>query len=124
MHLVSRWLPVFLWAGVIFFGSSLPPTMATASHWSDFTLKKMLHFAEYAILYLLLWRATRGNWRVSLLLCALYAVSDEFHQSFTPGREPTVRDVLIDTGGASGAGFVLWKYTALLPKRLKSWLVS
>lgn len=34
------------------------------------------------------------------LVCALYAVSDEFHQSFTAGREASFRDVLIDSAGA------------------------
>lgn len=34
------------------------------------------------------------------LVCVLYAVSDEFHQSFTAGREASLRDVLIDSAGA------------------------
>ena len=40
------------------------------------------------------------NTPITLLFCFLYACSDEFHQSFSPGRAPQVRDVLIDTSGA------------------------
>jgi VanZ family protein len=35
-----------------------------------------------------------------LLGCALFAVSDEFHQTFVKSRTPSVRDVLLDVGGA------------------------
>jgi len=38
-----------------------------------------------------------------MLIVSLYGFTDEFHQSFTPGREPRIRDVIIDTiGGALG----------------------
>lgn len=46
------------------------------------------------------------------LICILYAVSDEFHQSFTPGRCQSPRDVMIDSAGALAAiaiaGVICW----------------
>jgi len=76
-------------------------------------IRKTAHVAEYAVLAALLWRAVRlagrsearpRSWRqagLALLLSALYAVSDEFHQSFVKSREASVRDVALDTAGAS-----------------------
>jgi VanZ family protein len=82
--------------------------------------RKTCHLAEYAILALLLWRAFRlstGNrfsrwyWPEAGLALAgvfLYAASDEFHQSFIPGRTPLVSDVFIDTTGGAIGLFLLW----------------
>lgn len=73
-------------------------------------MRKCAHVAEYAILALLLWRAVRNgpalHMKMSLLFgavllaCALFAASDEFHQSFVKSRTPSVRDVLLDVIGA------------------------
>ena len=83
-------------------------------------VRKAAHIVEYAILAWLWWRALRRpvrgdarpwSWRVAgfaLLAVALYAATDEWHQSFVPNRTGTVRDVLIDTmGGVVGLG-VVW----------------
>lgn len=37
---------------------------------------------------------------VVLMGCALFAASDEFHQTFVKSRTPSVRDVFLDVGGA------------------------
>lgn len=90
----------------------------------SFLLQKSGHFLEYALLALVLYRAVRGTlWILrgtgtggnegdadpelargpylwALALTILYAISDEWHQSVIPHREPTLRDVLIDTAGA------------------------
>jgi VanZ family protein len=72
-------------------------------------VRKLGHLTEYAILAALLWHALRGTqWssKMSLLLtvawvaCAIFAASDEFHQSFVPSRTPAVHDVMIDVCGA------------------------
>jgi VanZ family protein len=85
-----------------------------------FTVRKAAHVTEYAILALLLWRArrkpARGDvraWRwsealVALGLAALYAASDEFHQSFVPSREASVGDVALDAAGAALGLLALW----------------
>ena len=80
----------------------------------QFVARKTAHFCEYAWLAILLWRARRQAawndprpWRWSeawfaLGLAALFAVSDEWHQSFVPGRDAKPLDVLLDTAGALG----------------------
>jgi VanZ family protein len=74
-----------------------------------FLLRKCGHFTGYAILGLLAARAfitsthsrLRRNWfLVALFLVCLYALSDEYHQSFVPSRTGSIYDSLIDvTGG-------------------------
>ena len=94
-----------------------------------YIVRKCVHLAEFSILALLLWQAIRHTqitvtrrwlWSQSGLALALvlfYAASDEFHQTFVPGRTGQVSDVLVDTaGGAIGLG-VLW----LAGKLFKRW---
>jgi len=78
-------------------------------------IRKAAHMAEYAVLFMLYRRALRledagrpGLW--ALMLCACYAATDEFHQSFTEGRGPSAMDVGIDTLGAAAA----WVLTKLI----------
>ncbi len=85
-----------------------------------FGIRKCAHLAEYAILALLLWRALRPaakpkarEWRwsragLALAVAALYAATDEVHQSFVPSRQGSVWDVLLDTTGAALALLFLW----------------
>jgi len=82
--------------------------------------RKSGHVAEFAILGMLLWRGLRHarpdpqrRWRWSqaglvLMAVLLYAATDEFHQTFVPGRTGQVSDVFVDlSGGAVGLG-MLW----------------
>lgn len=119
------WFPVFIWALVIFLFSSQPTTRASQINWQDFIIKKTAHIVEYAIFCTLLYRGLRSQLpdkkalKFALIMSILYGASDEYHQSFTPGREPTVRDVIFDTIGASLASFYLWKLLPRAPKRLR-----
>ncbi len=70
-------------------------------------VRKTAHFSIYASLgmcvinYILTYISTKKKaFVISLLICFLYASSDEIHQLFVPGRSGEVRDVLIDTCGA------------------------
>ena len=117
---VKYWLPPVLWAGVIFWFSTFPQMRTTEIYWQDFILKKTAHFMEYGILAMLLYRSFingRVNKKRSLvysfILTVLYAVSDEIHQLYTPGRDARVRDVLIDSAGALT---VLYWIKQVLPK--------
>ncbi|OUL07904.1 hypothetical protein B0533_11730 [Sedimentibacter sp. SX930] len=73
-------------------------------------MRKSAHFIAYLILGFLVSHAMKNEvspaspWKrrgISLLLCVGYAISDEFHQQFVPGRGPLLKDVLIDTSGAA-----------------------
>lgn len=116
---VFYWLPVFVWALVIFQFSSRPVAGASEVIWQDFIIKKTAHLVEYGIFAILTYRALKHagvNKKEaivsSFLIVSLYGVSDEFHQSFTPGREPRVRDMIIDSTGSFLALYYIYR---LLP---------
>lgn len=81
-------------------------------------IRKLAHFTEYLILgTLVINMFTKNNakktYLLSILLCIIYAISDEIHQIFTPGRACQIKDILIDSVG-SITGIYLFK---LLKKR-------
>ena len=93
--------------------SSLETTPTPSDTLLNFLFKKTAHVVEYAILYWLTFRAV--NWEVyetsprkkridyfnPLVFTLLYAIFDEIHQSFVPGRHAKAYDVGFDTLGAS-----------------------
>jgi VanZ family protein len=102
------WGPVVLQMAAIFVASSIPDLGALPGGMSD----KSGHGIGYAILAALLLRALAGGrlrsvtWTRSLaavVLATLYGASDEFHQSFVPGRSPDRLDVVADSIGAAAA---------------------
>ena len=108
------WLPVFAWAGLIFALSSIPSLESGLPKAGDLVLRKLGHMIEYAVLALLLHRALRAHSLAprraltsAAVLALLYAVLDEYHQSFVPGREGSPRDVLIDALGIGSALYLL-----------------
>jgi VanZ family protein len=96
--MASRWLPVLVWAGVIFAFSSVPSLNSGLGGW-DYVLRKGAHMTEYAILAVLLVRAT-GSYAWAVALAVAYAASDEVHQVFVRGRHGSPIDVGIDAVGA------------------------
>ena len=101
---VAAWLPAFAWAGLIFAFSSQSSLTFIPDQPLEFG--KLGHMAIFGILSLLLWRALartttlRRPWAWALALTVIYAMTDELHQSFVPGRDPSIRDVGIDAAGA------------------------
>ncbi|MFM7803130.1 MAG: VanZ family protein [Verrucomicrobiota bacterium] len=101
----------------------LPESSADTIDGLLFLLRKVAHVSEYAVLAVLagrpfeVWPGPSGSGtrsRPALLawgFCVLYAVSDEWHQSFVPTRVGTAWDVLIDgVGAALGlAAAMLWR---------------
>ena len=82
-------------------------------------VRKLAHVIEYCILTLLLYRSLAGEqslrWRLHLAflsagIASLYALSDEFHQLFVPGRGASLLDCGIDLAGAVFAMLVLHRY--------------
>ena len=102
---LSLWLPVVIWAAVIFAFSSIPSLGTGLGAW-DTILRKGAHMTEYAILGLLLLRAL-GRELPALALGIGYAITDEIHQHFVGGRHASPVDVLIDTAGVAIGIFVL-----------------
>lgn len=103
-----RWSLVVAWAGVIFAGSSIPGS-GIPGEYSVYG-----HLTEYFVMGVLTALALNGRERrtllVALLICALYAASDEFHQAFVPMRTPDPLDWITDVTGATlGAlSLILW----------------
>jgi VanZ family protein len=117
--LAEAWLPVIVWAGVIFVLSSIPSLSSGLGTW-DLVLRKGAHLAEYSILGLLLLRAL-GREVPAFVLAVAYAVSDEVHQHFVPGRNASPADVAVDAAGVA-VGLVLYR-TLRVPAR-RAWAAA
>jgi VanZ family protein len=132
-----RYAPLFFWMALTFFASSgefsasntsqilrplllwFSPDLSDATiDFVHFLVRKSAHFSEYAVFALLSARAFSGSshdalkrhwFLASLILIALYSLTDEFHQSFVPSRTASVYDSMIDTTG----GFVSLSLIAL-----------
>jgi VanZ family protein len=130
-----RYAPLLLWAVLIFIGSG---NLLSAAHTAillravrwlfpnvrneslavfHLLVRKAGHLTEYAIFATLAARAFRASshdllrrhWvGCSLLLAVVYALSDEWHQSFVPSRTASIYDSLIDSMGALIALTIIW----------------
>ena len=111
-RIVAAWGPALVWMLVIFVFSSIPDVPGqrglprASNRVLDDTLRQVAHVVEYAILAGLLWRAARRSAaRCPCLWAAVgslvYAASDEFHQSFVPGRKAHLQDWLTDLVGVA-----------------------
>lgn len=120
---LTRWWPVILMVFLIFLASSIPgDQMPYAGDW-DFSVKKGGHMTGYALLALSLMRGQKRREKINFVLalvgCGLYALSDEFHQSFVPGRNAAWMDVGIDLMGAS-IGLFIFGYI----RSVRQWVTS
>jgi VanZ family protein len=110
---LKLWLPVLAWAAFIFFLSGIPDLKTGLK--TDFIIRKIAHVGEYFILTFFLYRAFKGSFNLSVsrlyvypsAAAFLYALSDEFHQSFIPQRSCAAEDVLIDILGILGFYIIL-----------------
>ncbi len=127
MKTFKLWLPVIVWAGLIFYLSSTPNLKTNLEY--DFILRKIAHIIEYFILTFFLHRAFKDSFDrdgfylflYPTILSVCYAASDEFHQLFVPGRGGSIRDVLIDAIGIFGFYIVL-KIFAVKQKSTENFL--
>ena len=100
------WLPLIAYCVFIYIQSSYPsPERLPSFEFSD----KLLHFAAYAVMGVLFYRAYqtlpfKNNIQLLILLsmisASLYGISDEIHQSFVPYRDGSLLDVVADVLGA------------------------
>jgi VanZ family protein len=115
-----RWAALLAWMGLIFFLSaqSQLPNLTPSAPGIEETGG---HLFVYFVLALLLRCALAGagvhhaTWW-ALALCALYGISDEFHQSFVPHRDPAIGDWVNDVLGASAALLLTWLRARLRPR--------
>lgn len=98
--------------GLIFYLSAQPRLPSPTQAWLAELLADAAHFVVYAVLAFLWWRALSRHYGANRAILAatfgiavLYGASDEFHQSFVPGRDPSWLDLLLD---AAGAAMALW----------------
>jgi VanZ family protein len=105
---LTVWLPVVAWAAVIFTLSSIP-NFSTAEGLLGGVLSSAAHAVEYAVFGALLVRAV-GVRVLAFAAGSAYAITDEIHQSFVPGRFASGLDLVIDAVGLA-AGIVLLERT-------------
>jgi VanZ family protein len=128
------WLPAAAWAILIFFlstslftaqetGSWIEPILGWLMPWATvqtievmhYGIRKLAHFTEYGILFLLLIRGPmRGHAVIALAVCAAYAMLDEGHQMLVPERTASLYDVALDFSGALFSHFMSVGLTELV----------
>lgn len=145
IHRTIAWILVIFWMGVIFYLSHQPagasselssgitqivihiidsviPFVQLQEDGWHFFIRKSAHFIAYFMLGILIIHALRvsGLYRYQMIIAItisfLYAISDEVHQLFIPGRSGEVRDVLIDTLGAT-SGLLIYRIFNLFFKK-------
>ena len=103
---LNVWLPVAAWCALIYALSGRPDLdlnhlapLWPSLWWLDYPLRKGAHAVEYCVLFLLVRRGwpTGRAW----VFCVIYAITDEWHQTFVPGRAGRVSDVLLDSVAAA-----------------------
>ena len=117
-RIFEYWLSTLAWMGLIFFLSAQPDLPHVPGPWLDTLLKKVGHAVVYGVLarfylrllcqYFSTARALTALRVVSVGLAVIYALSDEYHQTFVPGRNGNPFDVAVDGVGACVAMLVDW----------------
>ncbi len=140
MNKIKWWiLAAILWMMLIFIFTQLPyftgkntseaihkvvvtehnPSMNNAQiDWLNLFIRKATHIMAFGILAFLLFKsleAYRFAYIISWILTVLYAISDEYHQSFMPGRVSSLKDVFLFD--SVGAFFVLLVTFLIIRKR-------
>jgi VanZ family protein len=140
---IKNWLPVCLWASLIFFFSTDHFSFDNTAQffglvfswlWPEIpiedvppvhgAMRKVGHWAEYFVLAVLVLRAlsneTGKKWELrhaalTLVFIFVYALSDELHQTFVPSRTASFGDVMIDVlGGICGIFWMIWYRRGIL----------
>jgi VanZ family protein len=109
LSILPRWFPALFFMTVIFIFSSQPSDdLPKFASW-DRVVKKMGHAIGYGLLalsYLHFFDYKKNRYWLAWLLAVLFSATDEFHQSFVPGRHPSLTDVLVFDNLGAAAG--LW----------------
>jgi len=122
------WTPTLLWMLFIFALSSRQRIAVSPTYLINFLIFKTLHMIEYAILQFLWFRSffftdkkasLSENLLRAFIVALLYAVTDEYHQTFVNSREGSSRDVLIDATGIT----IMYIYIKRNWPRLRQWII-
>ena len=122
---IIRWIPAVIMMVLIFIASGTPGDEVPKFGTFDLLVKKGGHMTGYALLaiacFFAMYSDTKNVIRsaiISLCISIVYAVSDEYHQSFTPDRFPSAVDVGIDAAGAlAGTGIATFITRIRLQRR-------
>ena len=112
----EKYVSLIIWVFLIYFLSSQGLEFIGPANIWEFIIRKIFHAFEFAVLALLIFRILRQTekrhiyWDIvwTFIFTVLYAISDEYHQTFTPGRVGIYTDVLIDSFGALVAVWLLY----------------
>jgi VanZ family protein len=107
MNKVILWLPAFLYCAIIFYLSSISNAEISSDPSTDFISRKLVHFFVFGVLSLLFLLPTK-NYYLASLLAIVYAILDEYHQTFVPGRSGEIRDIIIDSSGVIIFMLITW----------------
>jgi VanZ family protein len=114
LSILPRWFPALLLMTAIFIFSSQPSDDLPHFDSWDRVVKKMGHAIGYGLLalsYLHFFNYDKKRYWLSWLLAVLFSATDEYHQSFVPGRHSSPVDVLVfDNFGALFALLLHWFY--------------
>lgn len=115
MYARLGWIPVLSWCGFIYWMSSRT-NIPEPGFWLPPYADKIMHGVLYAILSSLAYVWARAMhftpFRALLLaipLASIYGITDEWHQSYVPGRHPDVYDWIADTVGAAWVVVLAWR---------------
>ena len=115
---ILNWIPALVVMSVIFWFSAQSGEELPVFSWADKIVKKSGHMIGYALLAFWYWYAlgfqNNRHW-LAWLLAILYAITDEYHQSFVPFRSPSVWDVLVFDN--LGALLSLWSTNIYINKQ-------
>ena len=107
-----RWLPLVAWMALIFFLSAQPDLPNPETGFLGELLSSGAHLFVFGVLAVFWARVLGGRrrgWLLALILTMLYALSDELHQAFVPGRHSDAWDLLCDGLGA-GLALLTWAW--------------
>lgn len=112
----EKYASLLIWVLMIYYLSSQGLEFIGPSNIWEFIIRKIFHAFEFGVLALLIFRILRSTekrhiyWDIgwAFVFTVLYAISDEYHQTFTLNRVGTYRDVLIDASGALVACWLLY----------------
>ena len=117
---MKYWVPALLYMALIFAISSMKQPSLPMPKFEWLAIDKLYHFIEYAILGgLLAWAFVKAKppivpsgliWSLAALISILYGASDEWHQTFVPGRFATLADWVADVLGSIAGVLVVYLY--------------